>query len=157
MRLMRAVGCLGLALALEIALAQTLTRQQFVGVFTQPEVGFVCESSPLLSGKQRALCESENGLTMLELIGHPRNLLESAGLMIFTTADDPVALALSAIYVAGFLKAAFPDWEGSSDWMGAALERAMSGKEVRTIRDGYELELLVASSVGAILVSVKPW
>ncbi len=153
---MRAVGCLGLVLVLGIAFAQTLTRQQFVGVFTQPEVGFVCESSPLLSGKQRALCESENGLTLLELIGHPRNL-ESAGLMIFTTADDPVALALSAIYIAGFLKAAFPDWEGSGDWMGTALERAMSGKEVRTVRDGYELELSVVSSVGVILVSVEPW
>ena len=153
---MRTIGCLGLALVLGIAFAQTLTRQQFVGVFTQPDVGFVCELSPLANGKERALCESENGLTMLELIGPARNL-ESAGLLTFADASDSVALALGGIYMAGFLKVVFPNWDGSTDWMGSAIDRAMSGREVRTIRDGYELELTVAQSLGMVLILVKPW
>ena len=150
---MRTVVCLGLALVLGIAFAQSLTRQQFTSTFTSPEIGFICDSSPLRGGKPRLLCESPNGLATLELIGPSRDL-ESAGLMAFVTTE---AAALSTVYILGFVRMVYPDWEGMSDWVTSAISRATEGRTVSHLRKGYEIEVSVTASLGLILVAVEPW
>ena len=151
---MRALGCL-LVLVFGFAFAQSLTRSQFLDTFTNPEIGFTCESSPLVGGKPRLLCESPNGLATLELIGPTRNL-ESAGLIAFVTSDSAQA-ALSTVYMLGFVKMVYPSWEGSSDWLNSAIGQAVNGREVSHLRRGYELSLSVTPSLGLILISAEPW
>lgn len=149
---MRALGCL-LVLVFGFAFAQSLTRQQFTSTFTSPEIGFVCESSPLRGGKPRLLCESPNGLATLELIGASRNL-ESANLVAFVTSNSA---ALATIYMLGFVKQAHPSWEGSSDWVTSAINRGMSGQKISHVRGGYVTELSVTASLGMVLITIKPW
>ena len=149
---MRTLGFLGLALLLGTAFAQTLTRQQFVSVFTQREVGFTCERGRLSDGRERTLCQG--GTALLEMIGNPRRL-ESASLLTFISTDDS-SLALNLAYILGFAKAAFPTWD-ASDWMGTAIARALNGETVRGSLNGYLIEVSEMPAVtGAIMVSIKP-
>lgn len=153
----RIVRCLGLVLGFSLALAQSLTSQQF-RTFTYRDVGFVCESSPLRGGKPRQLCSSPNGLATLELIGPSRDL-ESANLLVFIT-DDPAQQALSTAYLFGFITIVYPNWEGAGAWLGSTISRAneAEGAVVRGRRGGYVLEVTSHLSVlGSLLVTIKPW
>ncbi len=151
---MRVLGCL-LVLVFGFAFAQSLTRAQFLGTFTDPDIGFSCQSAPLAGGKARLLCESPDGLSTLELIGPTRDL-EKASLIAFVTSDSAQA-ALSAIYMLGFVKMVYPNWEGGSDWLNSAINRAVGGSEVSHLRGGYELRLSVTPSLGLILLTAESW
>ena len=111
--------CLGLVFSLGIALAQTLARQQFVSVFTQPEIGFTCERGLLSDGRERTLCQ--HGTALLEMVGNPRRL-DSASLLAQVVEDDSV-VPLGLTHVLVFTGAAFPNWD-LGEWMGNALGRA---------------------------------
>ena len=156
---MRTVGFLGLALVLGTAFAQTLTRQQFVSVFTQRQVGFTCERNPLSNGQERTLCQSRNELTMLEMIGDPRRL-ESAGLLTVVPGrnSNSTAFTLSVHYSLEFVEAAFPNWKAGGDWMIVAFPMAlMMGESSRTVHNGYDLLVAPVPTVaGAIVISVTP-
>ena len=147
-------ACL-LALVFGLAFAQSLTRSQFLGTFTDPDIGFPCQSSPIIDGTTRLLCESPNGLATLELIGPTRDL-ESANLVVFVTSDTAQA-ALSTIYLLGFVKMVYPNWEGGADWLNSAINQAVGGRDVSHLRGGYELTLSVTPSLGLILITAEPW
>ena len=153
----RFVAVAALTVLTGFAFAQSLTRWQFVDVFTHRDIGFFCQSSPLIGGQARLLCESPNGLAMIELIGPPSNLTEASLLTFTPDANDSDGKALRGIYLLGFIKAVYPNWNGMVDWFERSFQRAYdTGRPVSTLRGRYELEVSVRPSLGMVVVSIIP-
>ena len=65
--------------------------------------------------------------------------------------------SLRGIYLLGFIKVVYPNWDGIVDWFERSFQRAYdTDRSVVTRRGRYELEVSVEKSVGAVVVSITP-
>ena len=113
---------------------------------------FKIEDSPLKDGRQRRLGQARTA--MLELIGDPSDL-EQITISVAVSNED----ALSIVSAIGSLlmlpTLVDPTWDGASDWLNDAIERAVNGEESATTVNGVTYKLMAVKELGLLSLSAS--
>lgn len=136
-----------------------VSKAEIKGIFSQPEVGFTFENSPLTDGTPRLLGQSSNGLAMMELYGSGDKLTKAT---LMTFVDNTVSsqnINLIALYNVAFLEKISPGYEWDS-WIGkSAEELGMEGSGEKRVNAGdnvVSLSLEKIEGVFMFLLSIEP-
>lgn len=126
--------------------------QDFVPDFKK--VGFSFEQSTPVRGQPRVMGTSSDGLAILELIG-PSNDLLHVSMIIGIPNDRPDVVLMNVVYLGSFLKKAMPEWEGSIDWLTAAIDKLPASDKVSTTRGSTQVTLQNYGMLGMVILTVK--
>lgn len=136
-----------------------VSKEEIKATFSQPEVGFTFEDSPLTDGTPRLLGKSSNGLAIMELYGSSDKLAKAT---LMTFVDNTVSsqnINLIALYNVAFLKKISPGHEWDS-WIGkSAEELAVEGTGEKRVNAGdnvVSLSLTKVEGVFMFLLSIEP-
>ena len=131
-----------------------VTREAIQGVFEQADMGFTFQESPPLKGKPRTLGTSPNGLTHIELVGHPSNL-SLITMLAGTPSDSYQANVLNSIWVLGLLTHLVPDWIGADGWLTTSAYQIANGAGEQSITQHYRFAISPVLPFGFTL-TVRP-
>jgi hypothetical protein len=121
----------------------------FKGWFEKLEVTF--EQSPMADGTPRLMGKSEDGMTMVELIGHGQRL-EQASLMFGLAKDAPGAMIRNTGAVMVFMRET--GWEKGWKWA----TNAIGSKDPVTKRhDDVAYEMITIADTGVSVLTAKPF
>jgi hypothetical protein len=131
-----------------------VSRVDIRSVFASPDIGFTFETATAVDGQPRIMGTAPSGLAILELIGPADDLLIVNILAGFPSDNQTIALE-NAVFMAGALKQAVPDWEGSTDWLSETIGNLPEDGEVTVTRGRAVITLQAAPEFGFLLLSVK--
>jgi len=131
-----------------------ISRFALQSLFEKKALGFKFEHATAVDGQPRVIGTTPNKLASVELIGPEDNLVQ-ATIMVGIPADDTVTLAKNAVFMAGFIKNAVPEWPEAVTWMNNNMGRALNMGEVETIVGNKQIKLTVIKQLGMALITVK--
>ena len=117
---------------------------------------FTMEKSTSVRGEDRYMSQTSSGLATLEIIGDKNNISQTS-LMMGIPSDSPSAIIENSAILVRFLKNVVPEWEGSSDWATASMEKiaGSASDEEEKIYGDKKIKMSIIEEWGIITVTVK--
>ena len=128
-------------------------RDVLTGAFENIPFNLRFDFVPLADGRSRVIGRSVDGNTTLELVGPPESVT-SANLMAALPEDRPLVRLRNLNAISLLIEETMAEWEESSDWLGANIDRAFSGSGVSTQANGKRLVLSRAPGTETLVVTV---
>ena len=108
---------------------------------------------PLADGRSRVVGRSDDGRTILELIGPPEGVT-SATLMAALPEDRPLIRLKNLNALSMLIETTLSDWPDASNWFSANIDTAFAGEGVITSANGKTVSMSVAPRTVTLVVIV---
>lgn len=128
-------------------------RDSLTGAYERVPFNLQFSYVPLADGRSRVIGRSEDGRTVLELVGPPEGVT-SANLMAALPSDRPLVRLKNLNAISLLVETTLFEWAAAPAWVSENIDTAFAGRSVTTQIDGKRVSMSVTPRTETLVITV---